>query len=550
MLKNLHVKNLALIREADIEFHPGLNILTGETGAGKSLLMGAVNLALGARISKNIIRHGAENAIAELEFTIERPDTKELIESLGYDTDDSIIISRKIGASKGIYRINGETAGASDVKLIASYLLDIHGQHEHQSLLDKNRQLEILDRFCGSAAKDELTKVKELYDEYSEARSGLKEYEMPEDERLREISLLEYELNEIDSLIPEEGEEEELDALYVKMKNSRDLGEYAGEAYGILSDSDGVSDRVGRVLSDIERALKYDPKLESIAQSVRDAESILSDASYELSTYLDEIDFSEEDMKKASDRLDEINHLKARYGKTISQINEYRNASQERLDFLNDYQIGKEKLEKKVKELYEKLITACGGLSDIRQRYARTLAERIETELSELNFQEPQFDIAFERKNTPAANGYDDICFMISANKGEPVQPLALVASGGEISRIMLAIKTILSDDDNVDVLVFDEIDSGISGRTAVKVAEKMKHISEKHQVICITHLAQIAAKADHHYLIKKAAEGDETVTDIRLLPEEESVNELARILGGEKITSAALENAREMKKS
>ena len=552
MLTHLHVKNLALIREAEIDFTEGLNILTGETGAGKSIVIGSVSLALGGRVAKDMVRPGADYGLAELVFLVNRKKQREKLLELGITPeDDTVIISRKILEGRSINKINGETVTLSQLKEAAALLIDIHGQHEHQSLLQKKKHLEILDEF----AKEELEPVKEklaaAYREWKDLKKTLSEAQMDEESRLREISLLEFETDEIEKAELTEGEDEELERRYRRMTNGRRLLEAAGNAYALTGyeEETGAGTAVGRAVRELQSVLSLeDEELSALASQLSDVDGLLNDFNRELSDYLTSLEFDEREFAETEERLNQLNYLKSRYGHTIGEILAYQQKQQERLAALQDYDRYLQELEERFGQAERELGELCERASEIRKRFAEVLCGKIREHLQDLNFLNVEFEMSFEELPEYTAQGRDSAEFLISTNPGEPLRPLMKIASGGELSRIMLAIKTVLADRDEIDAVIFDEIDVGISGRTAQKVSEKMMLIGRTRQVICITHLAQIAAMADSHYRIEKTVEDGGTRTQIRRLDERESVEELARILGGAEITDAVLQNAGEMR--
>mgnify|MGYP001623044361 CR=1 FL=1 len=549
MLTNLHVKNLALIDEADVEFGPGLNILTGETGAGKSILMGAVNLALGKKASRDLIREGADACLVELVFQVENPQIRRALREQGIETEEgALIVSRKITGGRSISRMNGETCTAAQVRAAASLLLDIHGQHEHQSLLYRDRQLEILDAYGREKLQTPLAETAKRYDRYRVLKKELDASQMDEAARAREISLLEYEIREIEEASPVPGEEQELEKSYRKMANSRKIAEALGAVHQLTGNEGGAAELTGRALRELAGAADYDESLAGMEASLTDIDNLLGDFNREAAAYLDHFTFSEEEFYRTEQRLDLLNHLKTKYGNSAEQILEYRDRQAERLEKLQHLEERREALLAELAEAESSLAEISDHVTELRSVCCRELTEKITEALKDLNFLEVSFRIRMEERSGYGRNGRDEIEFLISTNPGEAVRPLAKVVSGGELSRIMLAIKTILADRDSTETLIFDEIDTGISGRTAQKVSEKMAEIGRNHQVICITHLAQIAAMADEHFEISKKVENQETVTRIRKLDRSESVEELARILSGAEITKAVLDSAREMK--
>ena len=548
MLQNLHVKNLALIDETEVEFGPGLNILSGETGAGKSIIIGSINLALGEKVQKEMLRDNGESALVELIFFVEDADTIEAIRALDIEMeDDTVILSRNITGGRAIGRINGEAVSASKMKAVASLLIDIHGQHEHQSLLSKKKHLEILDTFAKESLGDKKEKLAQCYQEYRKLKDELEHANLDGEERARASSLLEYEVKEIEDAQLMVGEDEELETVFRKYSNGKKIMDAVGAANAATSEDDeSASERIGRALRELSSVSAYDERVKEMEEQLTEIDNLLSDFNHELASYLSDEEFDEETFYETEKRLDLINHLKSKYGNTIADILKYGEEKAERITVLNDYDAYLAGLQKNVSEKEKQLEQLSREVSDIRKKESKKLTESIKNALLDLNFLDVQFMMEFAEIDY-TANGIDDAQFLISTNPGEPVKPLGKVASGGELSRIMLAIKTVMASD-KIGTLIFDEIDSGISGRTAQMVSEKMNALGRSHQIICITHLPQIAAMADSHFLIEKSVENQATVSKIHKLTDEESVEELARMLGGVEITDTVLENAREMK--
>ena len=546
MLVGLTVKDLALIKYAEVEFGEGLNILTGETGAGKSIIIGSIGLALGAKAKSDIIRKGAESAYVELVFSVKDEKKLKDIEDAGIipDEDGLIIVSRRISPSRSISRINGETVTLARLKAITSFLIDIHGQHEHQSLLNPQRHLEILDEYIREETAPLKRELKEAWEKYQRDTRRLRDFDMDEDKLLRECDFLKFEIDEIENASVKEGEEEELSEKYRKYSHRKDVVEYVSEAYEILNEA-GISG----ALAKIEDACRYDDGLNPVRDQLFDAESIVGDSLRELSAYADNMEFDEEEFAAIEERLDLIRGIQAKYGNTAKKIEEALCEKKRRLAELSDYDENKKRYERERRESLERLMELSEMLSEKRKSGAKILTEKIARHLSDLGFNSVFTDMSFEKKDMPDANGFDKAVFIVSLNPGETPKPLNEVASGGELSRVMLAIKTVLADTDDIPTLIFDEIDTGISGRTAQKVSEKLSVISRSHQVICITHLPQIAAMADVHFVIKKTETEGRNVTAIERLTEDESMDELARLLGGARITEAVRTNAGEMKK-
>lgn len=552
MLQSLHVKNLALIEETEVEFGEGLNILTGETGAGKSLLIGSVNLALGGRFDKDMLRKGAESGLVELVFVSHRPDVLEKLKKLELEVqeDGTIIISRKLQATKSTFRINGETVTARQVKELAEVLLDIHGQHEHQSLLKKQKHMEILDGYCGEKVLAAVGEVEICYRECSRLRRLLEEEAMDEESKAREQALASFEWQEIEAarLIP--GEDEELEARYRLMANGRKIREGLSESYQYTGGDfeGGAGGDLSRALRALRSVSMYDTRLGELEEQLSEIDGLLADYNRDLAEYMDGFEFDEEDFAMVEGRLNTLNHLKGKYGGTVEEVIRYGQERAALLEKLSDYEVYMEKLQREQKEAQEVLEKACEKLSRLRKKGATTLSKKLKEALLQLNFLTVEFQIAVRPGQSVSAKGYDDVEFLISTNPGEPVKPLGQVASGGELSRVMLAIKTVLAGQDEIDTLIFDEIDAGISGRTAWQVSKKLAFLGSEHQIICITHLPQIAAMADSHFKIEKNQAGNYTRTDISILEEKESIEELARLLGSDLLTEGSLSNAKEMK--
>lgn len=551
MLRNLHVKNLALIQEADVDFREGLNILTGETGAGKSIIIDSITLALGAKMSRDLIRENTPFGLVELLFEINNPSIEKKLKEMDiYPEDGIVLISRKITDGRSVSKINGESCTISQVRKAASYLLDIHGQHEHQSLLHKEKQMDILDEYGKEQIHDKKAKVGICYQEYMELGRQLKETAMDEEQRKRQMDFLEFEINEIEQAQLRLGEDEELEKEYRKLTNSKKIAEHMQEVHMLTGyeSGQGAGEQIGRAVRLICAIMEYDEEASSLGSMLSDIDSLLNDFNRETSGYLSQLTFSEEDFRKVEERLDEINRLKAKYGNQLEDILEYQKEKQNELDRMVGYEENRIRLEQQYKEKEQLLRNLSEDLSKARQYYSIKLEQEIAEQLADLNFLHVDFKIQITQLDHYTRLGMDDVEFMISTNPGEERRSLGKVVSGGELSRIMLAIKTLLAKQDETPTLIFDEIDTGISGRTAQKVSEKMSLVGHHHQVLCITHLPQIAAMADTHYGIEKKVENGITVTTIEPLNENESITELARMLGGAEITERTLESAREMK--
>lgn len=551
MLQSLHVKNLALIDETEVTFGEGLNILTGETGAGKSIIIGSINLALGAKADKEMIRSGAEYALVELVFTVENPAQIKAIQDMELSLEEGqLILQRKIMENRSQCKVCGETVTAKQLRQLAEILIDIHGQHEHQSLLKEAKQLEILDAYAGSSISEKKERLGDVHRQYRDKCRELSENETDEETRKRECSLAEFECREIEEAALVPGEDAEVERAYQRMSNARKIEEAALSAHALCGyENNGAGSVIARALKEIRSVSAYDETLKEYEKQLLDIDGLLNDYNRGMAEYLSGLEFDAGQFEQTETRLNLLNRLKSKYGNTVEEILAYRERALETLEKYQDYDAYRAALAQETAALKENALSLSGEISALRKENAQTLSEKMREVLSDLNFEQAVFDIAVDAEEERLSeNGYDKVRFLISTNPGEPVKELSQVASGGELSRIMLALKTVLADKDDIETLIFDEIDTGISGRTAWKVSEKMGILGKGHQLICITHLPQIAAMADTHFVIEKQVENNRSITRIRELKQEKSVEELARMLGGDVITENALKNAEEMK--
>lgn len=550
MLVSMHVKNLAIIDEIEVEFSGGLNVLTGETGAGKSIIIGSITAALGGKVSKDIVRKGCEYALVELVFTLDNKEQIEAVEALDIPVEeDLLVISRKITSSRSISKVNTITVTNGVLREIAGLLLDIHGQHEHQSLLYKAKHLEILDWYLRQETVPIKSELAECYGQYTEIQKQILNMEMPEEERLRRLSFMEFEYEEIEkaNLIP--GEESRLEERYRELTAVNQLKENLSIAYGLVSgEGDSASERVSAAVRNLSSIKNGGKQADGFLSQLTEIETLLGDFSRDAAAFLMDMGDYEEELSEVTERLDVIRGIKSRFGDTTEKVLAYAAELEKQIHTYHEYEETMKQLADKKDVLEKKVDALCEQLSSIRRAGSKELEEQITQAMVDLNFQDVRFAISFSKNTEYGVNGYDTAEFILSTNPGEDMKPLGQAASGGELSRVMLAIKAVLAEQDDIPTLIFDEIDVGISGRTAQKVSEKLALISSTHQVICITHLAQIAAMADVHYLIEKHAEQERTTTEIYKLPPEAEIDELARILGGVKITDSVLANAKEMK--
>ena len=552
MLSNVHVKNFALIDEADINLDDNLNILTGETGAGKSILLGAVNLALGSRASKDVIRRDCDFCLAELTFNRLSDQALEAARELGIECDnDEIVVSRKLFTNgKNVIRINSETVSAAAARKLTGELIDIYGQNEHISLLSPSRHLEIIDRFAGEEAEELKSRIRSEYASYKKLRDEYDSLENDPAKRARDIDRLNSEIDEIEAAALKEGEEEKLKAKRRTLMNAGQITEALNYVCGIMYDNDGCSDKISSAIRALTRAEVLDDSLGSYLEELNEIDSRMSDVYRELKDYLDSMPESGEALERTDERLELIIRLKSKFGNSVSQINDYLVNSREELSKLTDFDNYASDLKERTDIAEEHVMDLCRQLSSIRKKAAGSLKEKISEALLDLNINQASFDILINVKEEPHSDGIDSAEFMISLNPGEELKSLSRIASGGEMSRIMLGIISVFAGRETIDTLIFDEIDAGISGIAASKVADKLCSIAGAHQVICITHLPQIASMADAHFKVEKQVEGEKTTVSISRLEEDGIINELSRILGGEEMSGNVLKAAKDIKKA
>jgi DNA repair protein RecN (Recombination protein N) len=553
MLVHLHVKNFALIEEINVDFNNNLNILTGETGAGKSIIIGSINAVLGQKINKDMIRTGCDSALIELLFYVENNDIVQRLHDydINIDNNRELLITRKIANNgRSVFRINRQVVTTAIVKDISSKLIDIHGQHEHQSLLLKKNYIELLDSFCVEDIIEIKNNIKNKYNQYIKLWSKIDDSISDEQKRKKEISFIEYELNEIESSNLKIGEDITLQNDYKKLSNGKKIAQSISEAHSLINGTihnstiDNVAHCV-RILRDIS---KIDENINDLTEQISNVEIILSDFNRELNDYINSFELDEKHYDEVESRIDLINNLKMKYGNTIEEILDYQKEKEIRLQELINYEQYIHNINIEISKLTKEIKNDCDILSSIRKNKAKEISEKIVYALKDINLINADFIIKVTKKEKFDITGWDDIDFLLTTNIGEPPKSLSKVASGGELSRIMLAIKSVLASSDDIDTLIFDEIDTGISGKTASMVAKKLAHISKEHQVVCITHLPQIAAMADTHFVIEKKVENTYTNTLITSLDNKSSIEEIGRLLGGLEITDAVLTNAKEMK--
>ncbi len=550
MLESITVKNLALIKESEVILRPGLNILTGETGAGKSIILGSIRLALGERAAKNIIRKGAEYALVELLFFSNRNEVLEKMKELDIpvESDGSICIQRRIMENRSVCKCNGESISGKALKEIASLLINIHGQNDAQTLLDVKNYRDILDDFGDEALQKCKRDFLNSFENYKKLVLKLEEDKASDKSRDREVALAKFEVEEIENARLIVGEDRELEERYRIMKNSQKITEALARAYSAIDMDNGAGAKVGMSVREALNAAAIDEGISEIADNLATAEDMLKDASRQIQDYMDRMEFSAGEFAEVENRLDTYNHLKSKYGDSIEKILEYAEERKVFVERMEDFDTYLNNLIKETEEARSNTLEIGTKLSKYRGSTARDLEKELIKNLSDLNFADIRFsiDIASNEKDL-SREGMDKIDFLVSFNKGEELKSLSQVASGGELSRFMLALKAVSADKESIETLVFDEIDAGISGKTAWNVSEKLNILGNKHQVIAITHLPQIAAMADSHYLIEKRVEDDSTITDIKRLGDTERIQEIARMVSGGELSEAGLVNAKEL---
>ncbi|MGM0602621.1 MAG: DNA repair protein RecN [Bacillota bacterium] len=553
MLSDLQVKNFALINKSNIHFKDGLNVLTGETGAGKSIIIGALDMLLGARASTDVIRTGKESAYISAFFQPEQLDIiNTIINKAGIEKEENgVLIAREIRANgRNRTLINGQLATLRLVKNISRYLLDIHGQHEHQLLLDQKFHLMILDEFIGEKIRELKAEIKTLFEDYQQTKDELENMDLDDSKRVRDLDLINFQIEEIESAQLKEGEYEILKERFNTLSHAEEIFKITGSINSALTGDDysdgGIVEELGILKNELESVAEFDKNLKQLQERFADIFFNLEDFSFKIQSYHDSFDYDEKELTAITERMDLINSLLRKYGSSIEEINQYLAELYDKKDHLENIEEKIAKLQKEKDELKNLLIDKAEELSRIRKEHAADFEEKLKQQLGDLAMENAKFKVTFEEKS-PGIDGIDRVEFLISPNPGEELKALTKIASGGELSRIMLALKTITANLDQVDTLVFDEVDSGVGGKTAVKMAEKLFSISLKRQIICITHLPQIASMGNHHFLISKKTEKNRTFTNIDILDREARTRELARMLGTGELTEKAAANAGEM---
>ena len=548
MLSQLFIKNIAVIESASIDFENGFNVFTGETGAGKSILIDAINAVLGGRTSRDLVRTGESKAFVSAVFSDISPKVKVVLEELGYDSDDDeLLISREISVEgKNICKINARPATVSALKQLSGALIDVHGQHDSAILQNPELHIGYIDAFGGT--EDEISAYHESYKAMKETERAIKKISMDDSDKEARIDLLKYQIGEIETAAVEEGEEDELLALSKRIKSSENIMELVSGTVAALDGEDGAEgalDELETVIKNAEELAEYFPDFAGISEKFKSTYYELEEFSNDVKNCADELDFDPQLQNRTEKRLDEIFRLKRKYGGSVEAVFAYYDKAVKELDGIEFSEERLEKLNKEYAVLKKAAEERASVLTQKRLAAAQAFEHAVMDELSYLNMPNVRFSVNFEHTDF-TESGCDSIEFYIATNAGEPLKPLAKIASGGELSRIMLSIKNVLADKDEVGTLIFDEVDTGISGAAAQKVGKKLKQVSKGRQIICVTHLAQVAAFADNHLLISKATENGRTFTSVISLDKEGKIRELARIMGGE-ITDSLKNSAKEL---
>ncbi len=553
MLEHLHIKNVALIKESALSFGEGLNILTGETGAGKSMVIGSLQFVLGGRTGKDFLRRGEKQASVEAFFTSDSHELREKLEEYGIETeeDDSVLITRTLNAAgKSVCRVNGSAVTIGMLRELAESMIDFHGQHEHQSLLNPAKHIRLLDRFCGENFAVAMAQYQAAYAALKEIEKQLELLMVDDAQREQRMDILQFQKAEIEGFDLDTSEDELLEQR--KRLGSMDkLMRLTGESIALLYDGEAMTpsacDQLGDALEKLQEAAEYDENLRGYADTLADAYAAIEDTARELKREAEQQETDPEALDQIEEQLQTLYKLKKKYGGSVEAIRAFYEKAVQELDFLANSSEKAAALQQEQKKQQAELTQAAERLSAIRRKTADEVAAQIEGALHDMEMKNAHFQVQMEEKKEWTADGKDKVEFLFSANAGESLKPLAKIASGGEMSRVMLALKTVLADADEIGTFIFDEIDTGVSGRTARKVGEKMRRLGEKRQILCITHLPQIAAMADQHFLIEKESTEDETTTQITPLDQEGSVQEVARLMGGSEVTETTLAAAREL---
>lgn len=549
MLIQLNIKNFALIQEMTINFSEGFNILSGETGAGKSILIDAIDYVLGGKFSKNLIRTGEDRTYVEALFTLENDGIKSALKELDIEYDDIVIISRETHQSgKNLIKVNGKSLITSQLKKVRSRILDIHGQHQNQELLQRSSHIIYLDEFIGNDVIKPLEKFTRLREELSDIKDKIKRISGNQD-RDKLLDYLKFQIEDIEKAKLKENEEENLKEEYNILANAEKINSSLVTSYALLNNNGELSviDSLSKVIQELSNVERHFEKIKKNKESIEEAFYILEESSREIRDMAEEVVYDNEALEKINGRIYEINQYKKKYGATIKDILEYNEKIKKEYDEIINSEKIIEELHTKEKEVLNKMEEVSLILHDLRTSKSKLLEDKILKELAFVGLEKSRMEIEINREDTFNERGFDEVSFLISTNPGEPLMPLEKVLSGGELSRIMLALKCVFAEKDEIPTLIFDEIDTGISGAVAQRVGEKMYQLSKTHQVLCITHLPQIAVLSDYHYFVAKKIENNKTFTSIRILSKGEKELQISKMLAGDDVTEATLNNVKEM---
>ena len=548
MLSHLSIKDFAIIKDLELQLQPGLNIITGETGAGKSIVIEAVSMALGSRADTDYIRTGAQKACIALSVDVEDPIVNALLEENGIPQDEPLVIRREISAGKkSLCRVNGTIVPLSFLGTLCRRLADIHGQYDTQALLDADGHIDVLDLYGGSELQSVLSMVRGFYADMTRTEAALSELQSKMADAQRRKDFARFEMQEIDAACIQEGEDERLEEELRMMNNSERICQTLSQIYDAVYESDGsATDKIGSSLASLRDISSLSQELSDAVQQFEGAFYVLDELGRDIRRLRDSVTFSEAELEEKTERLDLLDRLKRKYGGSLQAVLAHREQAAQEVQTMEHADEELQELESKGKLYREQYETAAMRLNVLRNQTAKTLQEEVGRELADLNFSDAALCVSMET-TTPGEKGTDRVEFLIRTNEGDAFKPLAKIASGGELSRIMLALKRILGDLDSIPTMIFDEIDAGISGAAAGAVGEKLRAIAKDHQIVCITHLPQIAALGDHHYRIEKNSDGISVQTTVVPLSEEERVEELARLLSGTVVTESARQQAKEL---
>lgn len=551
MLQTLSIKQFAIIDELDINFSDGLTVMSGETGSGKSIIIDAIGQLIGMRASSDYVRHGEKKAIIEGIFDIdESKDAINILESLAIDVDeDFLLVKREIFSSgKSICRINNQTVTLQDLRKVMQELLDIHGQHETQSLLKQKYHLQLLDDYADNQYSDLLNQYQLSYNQYKNKRKELEELESADQALLQRLDLMKFQLEELTEASLKEGEVDQLESDIKRIQNSEKLNLALNNAHQVLTDESAIPDRLYELSNYLQTINDIVPeKFVRLKEDIDQFYYMLEDAKHEIYDEMANTEFDEQVLNEYESRMNLLNNLKRKYGKDITELIAYQSKLANEIDKIENYEQSTSQLREEIKTLYNEVIDIGKKLSQERRRVARELRDHIVSEIQNLQMKDANLEISFKPLDEPTIEGIEFVEFLISPNRGEPLKSLNKIASGGELSRIILALKSIFVKSRGQTAILFDEVDSGVSGQAAQKMAEKMRDIAQYIQVICISHLPQVASMSDHHLLISKASNADRTTTQVKELKDENKIDEIARMISGASVTELTRENAKEM---